>query len=305
VIKSSVSVILPAYQSAETIARSLKSLVNQTIAPSEVIVVDDGSDDGTIEAAEAMRKELSDTDLKIIRQDHRGAGAARNRALREASSNYVAFLDSDDEWLPEKLERSIEVLEATGSVLVSHDYVRCEPNGSKRVVLDCSNNFNRRGDPFVRLYRLGYIATSGVVAQRDAVLSAGGFDESLPVAQDFALWLSMLKKPDTPFKIFSGALLLYHVTSGSITTQTEKRLECTLKIARRYYDTIAVRSGWPIFSLWYRVVAVHYEAMVAYTTQKRYFFCLMVLLRIPINLVKLTFFTFLSKNTLDETSPEN
>jgi glycosyltransferase involved in cell wall biosynthesis len=291
--KISLSIIVPAYRSVNTVSRSLRSLVDQTVAPSEVIVVDDGSDDGTAEAAEAMRDQLGDINLRVIRQIHKGAGAARNRALKEAKFEYVAFLDADDEWLPEKLERSIIELEKNNCILVSHDYIRCEPDGTEVLVPNCSKNFNRAGDPYVRLYRQGYIATSGVVTRRNAVLAAGGFDESLPTAQDFALWLSMLSKPETPFYIFSGALLRYHVTSGGITTHTERRLRCTLEIARRYFPTLKSRSIFPLVSLWYRVVAVHYEAIRAYVTQRRFGSALGVILRTPVNLVKLTFACYL------------
>jgi glycosyltransferase involved in cell wall biosynthesis len=286
---SSVSVIIPAFQAADTISRTLKSIVTQTVAPTEVIVVDDGSNDGTAEATEAMRDQMGDIDLIFIQQNHEGAGAARNQALKEASFDYVAFLDADDEWLPEKLERSLEVLNSTESILVSHDYIRREADGSEFVVLECSKNFNYGGDPYVRLYRQGYIATSGVVARRDAVLAAGGFDESLPTAQDFALWLSMLSEKGTKFEIFPGPLLRYHVTAGSISTYTERRLNCTLNIARQYFPTLISRSRFPLASLWYRIFAIHYEALSAYLTQRRIWSAMSVIIRTPLNIIKLTF----------------
>ena len=283
-----ISVIVPAYQAASTVGRALKSVVNQTTMPAEVSVVDDGSNDGTAQVAEAMREFMGDVDLKVLRQIHRGAGAARNLAIKEAKLEYVAFLDADDEWLPEKLERSMEVIKETESILVSHDYIRREANGNELVIGDCSTNFSSCDEPYLQLYRLGYIATSGVVALREAVIAAGGFDESLPTAQDFALWLTMLNKPGISFQIFPGAFFRYYQTRGSISSQIERRLHCTLEIAHRFFPNIVERSNYPLTNLWYRIIVVHYEALCAYIKQRRISAAICILLRAPIKLVILT-----------------
>jgi len=279
---------MPAFMAENTVGRALKSIANQTMVPAEVIVVDDGSGDATVDVAKSMEHLLPGISLTVIRQNHKGAGAARNRALQEAGLVYVAFLDADDEWMPGKLERSITELERTDSVLVSHDYVLSREDGSEIVVMDCSRNFGKPGDPYVRLYRQGYIATSAVVARRDAVMAAGGFDENLLTAQDFALWLTMLRRPDTPFHIFSGALLRAHRSSSGITSNTERRLACTLEIARRFLPALAERPGLSLISLWYRIAAVHYEALNTYLDRKHFWAGLSVVLRFPVNIIKLT-----------------
>ena len=285
-----ISVIVPAYQAENTVGRALKSVASQTRVPKEVIVVDDGSKDGTALVAEAMRNSMAGINLKVLRQDHQGAGAARNTAIREAQLEYVAFLDADDEWLPEKLERSMKVMSQTDSMLVSHDYIRREANGRETVIGDCSRNFSRCDEPYLELYRLGYIATSGVVVRREAVIAAGGFDETLQAAQDFALWLKMLSKPNVSFVVFPGALLRYNMTRGSISSYTERRLHCTLQIARQFFPTIVERSRFPLIILWYRIIAVHYEAVCAYVGQRRIGAALGVILRSPINLIIMTIF---------------
>lgn len=285
---ASVSVIIPAYQAAGTIGRTLGSIVIQSVKPLEVIVVDDGSDDGTIEAAENMRETMSGINLMILRQDHKGAGAARNKGLEAATADYVAFLDADDEWLPEKLARSLEEIRRTNSVLVSHNYLLHESSGREIAVEKCDKNFQAPGDRFVNLYKKGYIATSAVVAKREAILAVGGFDESLPTAQDFALWLALLKKPGTPFHIFSDVLIRYHITDGSISSHTDRRLECSLRIAKRFAPALTERAGSRLFSLWYRIIAVHFEALNTYLSQQRYLAALGIMARLPVNLLKLT-----------------
>lgn len=286
---ASVSVIIPAYRAARTIARALQSIAAQTVLPAEIIIIDDGSDDGAIEAAEKMSSVLPGVGLKTFRQDHKGAGAARNKGVQEATSTYVAFLDADDEWLPEKLERSLQEIAKTGSVLVSHNYIMRDSAGRETTVLKCDKNFLAPGDAYVNLYCKGYIATSAVVARRDAVIAAGGFDESLPTAQDYALWLSMLEKLETPFHIFADVLIRYHVTAGSITSHTERRLHCALRVAKDFYPALSNRPGIPLFSLWFRILSVHYEALMAYASQGRYLAALGVALRFPVTILKLTF----------------
>lgn len=106
-----VSVIIPAFRAADTIGRALASVAAQTCTPREVIVVHDESDDGTADAAEAMRGALGPIALRIIRQPYQGDDAARNSALALANGALVTFLDADDEWLPEKLARSLPHLE--------------------------------------------------------------------------------------------------------------------------------------------------------------------------------------------------
>jgi teichuronic acid biosynthesis glycosyltransferase TuaG len=285
---ASVSVIIPAYQAEQTIVRALESITAQSVLPKEVIVIDDGSGDNTIEAAENMRRKMRDINLMVLRQDHKGAGAARNKGLHAATTDYVAFLDADDEWLPEKLARSLEEIRRTNSMLVSHNYLLHEPSGREIAVEKCDKNFQAPGDPFVNLYKKGYIATSAVVAKREAVIAVGGFDESLLTAQDFALWLELLKKPGTPFHIFPDVLIRYHITDGSISSHTEQRLECSLKIAMRFASALTERPGSRLFSFWYRIIAVHFEALNAYLSQQRYFAALGVIALLPVNLLKLT-----------------
>ena len=215
---ANISVIIPAYRAAATIERALKSIEGQTLFPTEIIIVDDGSEDGTFEAAEACRTKLEGIDLKIIRQTNLGAGAARNKAIETAHCKFVAFLDADDEWLPEKLELSLARLQSGNHQLIAHNGWIQEDG--KETHLDIAARFRAAGsDPFHGLYRRGFISTSSVMAKRDAVLNAGGFDESLAVGQDFDLWLKMLGKPGASFEVFDQALTRYHITPGSITSQ--------------------------------------------------------------------------------------
>src|SRR5579862_1470788 len=109
-----VSVCLPVLNGEETLARTLDSVFAQTYRDFEVLVFDDGSTDRTAEIA-------SEYDVRLIRSDNVGVAEARNRMLREAKGELVAFIDADDEWLPEKLEKQIHALDSQEAVLVHAD----------------------------------------------------------------------------------------------------------------------------------------------------------------------------------------
>ncbi|MFQ5766311.1 MAG: glycosyltransferase family 2 protein, partial [Rhodospirillales bacterium] len=259
-----VSVVIPAYQAASTVERALASIAAQTCKPREAVVVDDGSTDGTAEVARAFAPEMKGIELRVVRtEDNRGAGAARNRAIAESTRPILAFLDADDEWLPEKLARSLARLDEGDYVLVTHDYWTGEGDAARHH--HCERRFREYPDPFVGLYRKGYIPSCSVVTRREAVAAAGGFDEGLRSAQDFDLWLAMLREPGTPFLVFGEPLLrYYHATPGGIMSHTRRRLRCGLAIAVRYYPDLRSRSGSALVSLWFRVVALHLEAIQAY-----------------------------------------
>jgi len=282
-----VSVIVAAYRAAGTIGCALASIARQTVKPREVVVVDDGSDDGTAEAARACLPDMNGVALKVFRtEDNRGAGAARNRAVAESRQPVLAFLDADDEWLPEKLERSLEVFDQGDYALVAHDYLTGD--GDRAEHHRCERRFRESADPFVGLYRKGYIPSCTVVARRDAVLAAGGFDEKLLNAQDFDLWLAMLRMPGTRFTVFGEALMRYRPAPGGIMSHTRRRLACGLVIAARYFPDLKGRPGSPYLSLWYRVVVLHLEAVRAYGAKGEIVNLLLTAVALPVNLAVVT-----------------
>lgn len=263
-----VSVVVPAYRAAKTIARTLQSIAAQTLPPREVIVVDDGSDDGTAQAAEAMRPVLAGIRFIVVTQENGGAGAARNRAIAHATSTWLAFLDADDEWLAEKLDRTFTAIDTSGRepVLVSHDVI--VRDGETEVVVDCATNDVGDADPFHAMYRRGYVSTSTALARRDAVVNAGGFDVTLPNAQDFDLWLALLAQPGTQVLVFPGAYTRHHNQPGSIQTYTARRLHCGSRIAERYIPVLRQRRGCTAASVAFRIVAIHAEAIAAHLQKK-------------------------------------
>ncbi|MBT3553122.1 MAG: glycosyltransferase family 2 protein [Rhodospirillaceae bacterium] len=289
-----ISVIVPAYRAAGTIGRALASVADQTLRPLEVIVVDDGSDDGTLEAAKSSAGLLGDIRLTVLHQYHGGAGAARNRAIMEAAGHYVAFLDADDEWLPAKLERSLPYFDDPAIVLVAHNNLHAEA-GAERLN-DAASRFRAAPISFVGLYRKGFIGTCTVVAKREAVLSAGGLDPELKTAQDFDLWLAMLADPANRFVVFDEALSRYHVTEGNITSHTARRLACGQIIAERHAAALKHYPGSMLFSLAFRNAAIFNEARAVYMSRCRYGLAIWTMARMPFALLKSLSVVLLGRN---------
>jgi glycosyltransferase involved in cell wall biosynthesis len=202
-----VTVVIPAWQAGEFLAATLDSLRAQTTPPEAVVVVDDGSTDATARIA-------VEGGATLLRQDHRGPGAARNRGVAHATSDFVAFLDADDWYAPDKLERSVEVLQEIGAACLATDawVVR----GGR---IEARKN-QRRHVPTVltteRLLKGSPVICSSVVARRRAVLEVGGFDEhpDLIATEDFDLWLRMSERE--PIAYLGEPLTFYRVHQGSL-----------------------------------------------------------------------------------------
>lgn len=183
-----VSVIIPAFNRADTIIRALRSVFAQDGATFEVIVVDDGSTDGTGDVAEA----LADPRVRVVRQANAGVSAARNRGIAEAQGDLIAFLDSDDEWLPGKLAAQVSLLHA-GSPCLGMVY-----SGFESVAADgtCSAHRARhRGWIYRDLLARNVVTGCGttVMFRRDALEMVGGFDPALPCNEDYDLVLRVAR----------------------------------------------------------------------------------------------------------------
>ena len=163
-----VTVIVPARRAAATIDRALASVAAQTLRPAAVVVVDDGSDDGTDDAALRWKERLKGAVLTVFRQPHAGAGAARNRALKEAKTEFVAFLDADDEWLPEKLARQHAALETDPTALLCHTEEIWVRNGVR--VNPMKKHAKRGGRIFEPCLLLCCMSPSSVVTPSSVIL---------------------------------------------------------------------------------------------------------------------------------------
>ncbi len=182
-----VSVIIPAYNRCAMLLEAIDSVLAQSTPAFELIVIDDGSTDGT---AEQLKRLTETTRIEIERTDHRGPAAARNRGVAIARAPLVAFLDSDDLWSPAKLERQLAFMRDNPACAISQTNEIWIRNG--RRVNPGHRHRKRAGDIFIDSLRTCLIAMSSVMMRTELFRSSGGFDEHLAAAEDYDLWLRIL-----------------------------------------------------------------------------------------------------------------
>lgn len=200
----SVSVVIPAYDSADTIERAVDSALEQTLEDLEVIVVDDGSSDDTGRIVRAY----DDARVRYFEHsENRGGSAARNTGIDHAEGEYIAFLDADDEWKPTKLERQIETLEERSEewIAVYCGYEKIPEGFWSRVhsgvgtMLGSSVEQSEGGAELVDEVLLGNFALGGsstLVVETAVVEEIDGFDEAFPRHQDWEFLIRLLKRGD-------------------------------------------------------------------------------------------------------------
>ena len=195
-----VSVIVPTHNRAHTLARALDSVLAQTRPADEIIVVDDGSDDETGQALERF------TTVRVLRQENLGVSAARNAGIRAASGDWLALLDSDDVWLPEKLAWQCALIAAHPDHRLCHGNERWLRHGEPLKQL--SKHRKRGGDIFEDCLPLCVISPSAVMLRHDLLTEVGLFDENLPACEDYDLWLRICARE--PVLYVEQALLIKH-----------------------------------------------------------------------------------------------
>jgi glycosyltransferase involved in cell wall biosynthesis len=229
-----VSVIVPAYNAEATIERALASAAGQTVQPAEIIVVDDGSTDGTACRVEKFRMR-SAVPIRLFRQPNKGPGAARNAGAQSAQTDYIAFLDADDLWYPPKLERVLAAIAARPEAdLACHDEYRRSAGGriERRV----------RSGPATRdmydhlLFERNCVLTSAVVMRRRCFAAAGGFSEDRAVEsnEDWDLWLR-LAHANCRFLFLPEVLGEWIDTGRGITSDVEHHFRTELKVLKHHF----------------------------------------------------------------------
>ncbi len=204
-----ISVIMPAYNSEKTIGRAVESVLAQSYPCLELVIVDDGSSDGTMELIKAYVQK--DDRVRFFRNEvNMGVSASRNVGVQNARHDYVAFLDSDDYWLTDKLEKQVLLFEAnpdsalcfTASAFISDD------GGRSDYILHAPARVKRN-----EILRQNVISCSSVLARR-ADLVQTPMASRRDIHEDYAVWLTLLKR--YPYAVgLDEPMLVYQVSSGS------------------------------------------------------------------------------------------
>ena len=234
------SVIIPAYNCRQTIDRALRSVESQTLPASEIVVVDDGSTDGTADLLAGWERSGR---LRLVRQPNGGPSPARNHGVREARGPWVAFLDADDEFVPDALAQARATLAAHPAARwLICDIIRIRPSREEHLTCDVppgevsswlpailEKNFVERGHLF----------------DKETLLAAGGYDESLRCFEDWELYIRLIQA-GIPVAHVPRALYHYIETQDSLTRNVPLMVASLAEVLRRHHRRLA-RGGDPVF----------------------------------------------------------
>jgi len=232
-----VSVVIPTFDSAETIEETIRSATRQTFRPIEILVSDDCSRDGTVRVAESLSAD-SDVPIRIIRAAENGGPAiSRNRALEAALGQYVAFLDSDDKWRPTKISKQVDYMEETGAAITHTAYTRIRGGkDTSEKVVSAKQRVHYRD-----LLKSNFIGMSTAVVDRNQV-----GDIRLPalrMRQDYALWMTLGRAGWISHGL-TEVLTEYSVRSGSLSSNPVTSLSYTWQVFKDYSGLPALLAFW-------------------------------------------------------------
>ena len=182
-----ISVIIPTYNRRNTLSRAVESVLNQIYKPIEIIVVDDGSTDGTKEMFSEMYPLV-----RYIYQVNSGVSSARNMGIKSASGDWIALLDSDDEWLPDKLDRQVKLLQDNAEIRFCHTNEIWIRNNVR--INQKKKHQKYGGNIFKKCLDICRISPSSSLFHTSVIKDVGRFDESLGVCEDYDLWLRITAK---------------------------------------------------------------------------------------------------------------
>jgi len=221
--ESLVSVILPVYNGEAWIARAIESVLSQTYQRFELIVVDDGSTDGTRRMIDSFGNRL-----RRVEQPNRGVYAARNLGVRHARGELIAFIDADDVWLPERLALQVPRMERAEVGLVFGDALHVRPDG-QRTSLSCFRvSPPWRGRAASALVRCNFVPTITVLVRRRCLEEIGGFAETEPLSADYLAWFGIALRHSIDY--VEQPIAHYTVRPGSLSFDLGHALEARIRL---------------------------------------------------------------------------
>lgn len=225
VAEADVSVVIPVYNGAEYLAETLNSVLAQTVRPREIIVVDDGSTDPEVQRVLGGYA----GQIMVMRQSHQGQAMARNRGVRGSRGRWIAILDADDLWRPDKLQQQLAVSAETDLVYTG---VRLFGAVDRAATVRQEASEMSPAVTFRRLLRDNFITHSSVLIRRSAFERVGGYDVRLKRAVDWDLWLR-LSAAGCRFRCACEALTLYRWRNDSISRDHQIACRDRVKVLRK------------------------------------------------------------------------
>jgi glycosyltransferase involved in cell wall biosynthesis len=223
-----VSVIIPTYNRGQYITQALESVLNQTFRDYDIIVIDDGSTDNT---GEILKK--YEGKIRSIRQENQGISNTRNRGIRETNGEYLAFLDSDDYWTPEKLKEQVNILDAYSKVGIVYSRMPIINKMGEKIGMKPAGVSGKNFKELLEVW--GDLPTSTVMTRRECFEKAGLFDPSLDPMEDIDMWIRISRFYDL-YEIENKILAYYRRHEEQVTTSKAKVYTGLLKINTKIYE---------------------------------------------------------------------
>lgn len=225
----SISVIIPVFNGEKTIGETINSISNQTFQDIEIIIINDGSTDTTLEIIE----KISDSRIKIFSYPNAGLSASRNRGISQAKGEYISFIDADDLWTPDKLESQWQALQSNPQAAVAYSWTDYIDESSK--FIKSGRRIKANGDAFSKLLITNFLENgSNPLISQKCFEKVGGFDESLPAAEDKDMWLRLAANYE--FVCVEKPQILYRTSATSMSTNLKRQEAASLKVIERGFS---------------------------------------------------------------------
>ena len=218
-----VTVVIPAFNEAATIGAAIDSVIAQTFTDFELLIIDDGSTDGTASIA----GQRDDPRITVHSFENKGLAASRNRGIDRAHGHYIAFLDADDLWLPEKLARQCRVLANHPDAALVYSWTDCIDEQGK--FLRHGSHVQCEGQVYEQLLVRNFMDNgSSVMVTADVFSAIGLFNEDLPAGEDWDMWLRIAAR--YPLACAAHADVLYRIRKTSMMSNVDRQFSCMTKI---------------------------------------------------------------------------
>lgn len=224
-----ISVIIPAYNAQRTILETIQSLQQQTFSDFEIVVINDGSTDGTVE----LLKQIAEPRLKVFSYENGGLPVARNRGIDRATGDYITFIDADDLWTPDKLESQLTALQQNPQAGVAYSWTAFI--NEKSEVLYAWEPIYYQGNVYPQLLVKNFISSgSNILVRREFIEAAGRFDPTLKSAEDWDYYIRLAAA--CQFVLVPQYQILYRRSSQSMTSKVDVMEKYILTVIETAYQ---------------------------------------------------------------------
>ncbi|MCF4970310.1 glycosyltransferase [Nostoc sp. CMAA1605] len=229
-MKPTISVIIPVYNGEKTIQETIQSVLNQTFSSIEIIVINDGSTDATLNIIES----IDDPRLRVFSYPNAGLAASRNRGLSHRVGQFVSFLDADDLWTADKLYSQLQLLEENPDAAVVYSWTDYIDSDGR--FLKAGRHTTVMGDVYQHLLIWNFLENgSNPLIRYDAIRMVGNFDETLKAAEDWDMWLRLAAC--YKFSVVPKTQILYRLSSNSMSSNIIAQEIESLKVIERAFSS--------------------------------------------------------------------